>query len=120
MANQQLDGMFAVVRTGEGKLDTLGVSRLLSEPLELAVPDLLQVLPRRSGILAENLTENVAQQCLSLLVKAGIEARVVPQSSVVELPELVTLRSGRPDDEGFSYGASGQQGAVPWSDVLWG
>jgi len=119
MANQQLDQKFAVVRTAEGRVDSHGVARLLAKPLQLAVPDLLQVLPRRSGILAENPTEQVAQECLALIVNAGIETRVVPQSSVVELPELITLGSGRPDDDGFSYGAAGQQGVVQWSDVLW-
>jgi hypothetical protein len=119
MANQPADQKFAIVRTADDKLDAPGVARLLAEPLQLAVPDLLQVLPRRSGILAESLTEHVARQCLALLVNAGIAAQVVPQLSIVELPELVTLRSGRPDDQGFSYGASDQQGVVQWSEVLW-
>jgi hypothetical protein len=119
MPNQPQDQKFAIVRTTEGRLDAQKVARLLAQPLQLAVTDLLQFLTRRSGILAEDLTDHVARQCLALLTKTGIEARAVPQASIVELPELATLRSGRPDDDGFSYAAPGQQGVVPWSDVLW-
>src|SRR5580698_6365213 len=119
MTNEQVPSSFAVVRMDDSDLDIPAVARLIAELLDLSLVDLIQVLPQRSGILAENLAEHVADRCIAILAAAGISVRAVPQSAVVEPPEVVTLRSGRADEEVFFYMASERKGVVKWPDVLW-
>ena len=66
----------------DSDLDIPAVARLIAELLDLSLVDLIQVLPQRSGILAENLAEHVADRCIAILAAAGINARAVPQSAV--------------------------------------
>ena len=120
VANQQSDKNFALVRTDDSKLDVTRIARLLAAELDLSVMDSLQLLSQRPGILAENLPEEIANRCAFLVAEAGVQARVVPQSAVREVSEIVTLRSGRLDDDGFSYVADARRsGVVRWPDVLW-
>jgi hypothetical protein len=107
------------VRTADSDVDATQVARAIAEPLGVAVADFLKTLSQRSGILAEGLEEALAGRCVALLTEAGIEAKAVPQSAIVELPEAVTLRSGRPDEDVFFYVASQRKGVVKWSGVLW-
>jgi hypothetical protein len=110
---------FAVVRTDDSAVDGPRIARLIAGTLEVAVADFVQALAQRHGILAENLVESVARRCVALLTDGGVEARVVPQSAIVEPPELMVLRSGRPDDRVFFYVAHERKGVVKWPDVLW-
>jgi hypothetical protein len=103
----------------DSDLDVPAVARLIAELLDLSLVDLIQVLPQRSGILAENLAEHVADRCIAVLAAAGMNVRAVPQSAVVEPPEVVTLRSGRADEDVFFYVASHQKGVVKWSEAIW-
>ncbi|HEV8002631.1 MAG TPA: hypothetical protein VGP63_22280 [Planctomycetaceae bacterium] len=119
MMNEQTPASFAIVRMDDSDLDVPAVARLTAELLDLSLVDLIQVLPQRSGILAENLAEHVADRCVAVLAAAGIDVRAVPQSAVVEPPEVVTLRSGRADEEVFFYVTSDRKGAVKWPDVIW-
>ena len=120
VANQQSDKKFALVRTDDSKLDVTRIARLLAGELGLSVMDSLQLLSQRPGILAENLSEEIANRCASLVAEAGVQARVVLQSAVLEVPEIVTLRSGRLDDDGFLYVVDARRnGVVKWPDVLW-
>jgi hypothetical protein len=119
MTNEQRPRSFAIVRMDDADLDVPAVARLIAEPLELSLVDLIQVLPQRSGILADNLMEHVADRCIAVLVAAGIDVRAVPQSAVVEPPEVVTLCSGRADEEVFFYVTSDRKGAVKWPEVIW-
>ncbi|HEV8066778.1 MAG TPA: hypothetical protein VGP76_03510 [Planctomycetaceae bacterium] len=120
MANQQSGKKFALVRTDDSKLDVTRIARLLAGELGLSVMDSLQLLSQRPGILAENLPEEIANRCAFLVAEAGVQARVVPQSAVLEVPEIVTLRSGRLDDDGFLYIVDARRyGVVKWPDVLW-
>jgi hypothetical protein len=120
VANQQSGKKFALVRTDDSKLDVTRIARLLAGELGLSVMDSLQLLSQRPGILAENLPEEIANRCAFLVAEAGVQARVVPQSAVLEVPEIVTLRSGRLDDDGFLYIVDARRyGVVKWPDVLW-
>jgi hypothetical protein len=103
----------------DSDLDVPAVARLIAELLDLSLVDLIQVLPQRSGILAENLAEHVADRCIAVLAAAGIDVRAVPQSAVVEPPEVVTLRSGRADEDVFFYVASDRKGVVKWPEAIW-
>src|SRR5580704_8293877 len=103
MTTEQGPPSFAVVRMDDSDIDVPVVARLIAELLDVSVVDLIQVLPQRSGILAET----------------GIDVRVVPQSAVIEPPEVVILRSGRADEDVFFYVASDRKGVVKWPDVLW-
>jgi hypothetical protein len=114
-----LENAFAIVRTADPEVDSTRVARAIAEPLGIAVADLVQTLGQQPGILAEELDEALARRCVALLAQAGVEARAVPQASIVELPEVVTLRSGRPDDSVFFYVGSRRKGVVKWPDVLW-
>ena len=109
----QSNEKFAIVRTDDSALDATRVARLIAGTLEIAVADFadfVQSLSQRHGILVENLAEPVASRCVALLIEAGVEARAVPQSAIVEPPEFIMLRSGRPDDNVFFYvGASGKE-----------
>jgi hypothetical protein len=102
----------------DSDLDVPAVARLIAELLDLSLVDLIQVLPQRSGILAEN-AEHVADRCIAVLAAGGIKARAVPQSAVVEPPEVVTLRSGLADEDVFFYVASDRKGVVKWPEVIW-
>jgi hypothetical protein len=119
MTNEQGPRSFAIVRMDDSDLDLPAVARLIAELLDLSLVDLIQVLPQRSGILAENLAEHVADRCIAVLAAAGINARAVPQSAVVERPEVVTLRSGRADEDVFFYVASDRKGVVKWPEAIW-
>jgi len=119
MTNPQGPPSFAIVRTDDSDVDLAAVARLMAEPLELSVSDLMQVLPQRSGILAEDLMQHVADRCVAILGPGGLAVRAVPQSAVIEPPEAVTLRSGRADEEVFFYVASDRKGAVKWPEVIW-
>jgi hypothetical protein len=120
MATQQSGQKFALVRTEDSKLDVTRIARLLASELDLSVMDSLQLLSQRPGILAESLPEEIANRCAFLFAEAGVQARVVPQSAVLEVPEIVTLRSGRLDDDGFLYVVDARRnGVVKWPDVLW-
>jgi hypothetical protein len=120
VANQQGGKKFAIVRTDDSKLDVTRIARLLAEPLELPVADFVRVLSQQPGILAESLPEEIANRCTFLVAEAGVQARVVPQSAALEVPEIVTLRSGRLDDDGFLYVVDARRnGVVKWPDVLW-
>ena len=120
MANQQSDKKFALVRTDDSKLDVTPIARLLAGELDLSVMDSLQLHSQQPGILAENVPEEIANRCAFLVAEAGVQARVVPQSAVLEVPEIVTLRSGRLDDDGFLYVVDARRnGVVKWPDVLW-
>jgi hypothetical protein len=119
MANQQSDESFAVVRIDDANVEATRVARVIADPLGIAVADLAQAISERSGILAENLTDSIASRCVVLLNAAGIAARVVPQSAIVQPPEILTLRSGRPDNDVFFYAASNRKGVVKWTDALW-
>jgi hypothetical protein len=120
VANQQSGKKFALLRTDDSKLDVTRIARLLAGELDLSVMDSLQLLSQRPGILAENLPEEIANRCAFLVAEAGVQARVVPQSAVLEVPEIVTLRSGRLDDVGFLYVVDARRnGVVKWPDVLW-
>jgi hypothetical protein len=120
MTTEQGPPSFAIVRMDDSDLDVPAVARLIAELLDLSLIDLIQVLPQRSGILAENLAEHVADRCIAVLAAAGINVRAVPQSAVLEVPEIVTLRSGRLDDDGFLYVVDTRRnGVVKWPDVLW-
>jgi len=119
MAGEHVRETFAIVRTDESDLDVTQVARLIAEPLGIAVVDRVQGLAQRFGILAENLPEPIANRCIALLAEASIPVRMVPQSAIVELPEVVTLRSGRPDNDVFFYVGSQRKGAVKWTDLLW-
>jgi hypothetical protein len=110
---------FAVVRTGDSDVDASRVAKAIAEPLGRTVADLLPKLAQQAGIFAERLPEPVAHQCVGLLSKAGIGARVVPQSAILGPPEIVTLSCARPDESAFSYTAPKREGAVKWTDVLW-
>jgi hypothetical protein len=101
MTTEQGPPSFAIVRMDDSDLDVPAVARLIAELLDLSLVDLIQALPQRSGILAEDLAEHVADRCIAILAAAGINARAVPQSAVVEPPEVVTLRSGRADEDVF-------------------
>ena len=70
----------------DSDIEIPAVARLMAELLDLSVVDLIQVLPQRSGILAENLAEHVADRCIAVLAAAGVDVGAVPQSSVVEPP----------------------------------
>jgi len=118
-AMAQVEPTFAIVRTDNAEFDVAKVARVLADSLDLAVVDLVQLLPQRSGILAEDLLENVANRCAVLLADAGVAVCVVPQSAVVEPPELFALRSGRVDEEVFFYVGSGRKGVVKWSGIVW-
>jgi hypothetical protein len=119
MTHEQRPPSFAIVRMNDSDLDVPAVARLIAEPLELSLVDLIQVLPQRSGILAENLAEHVADRCIAVLAAAGIDVRAVPQSAVIEPPEVVTLRSGRADEDVFFYMASDRKGVVKWPEMIW-
>jgi len=119
MTTEQGPPSFAIVRMDDSDLEIPAVARLIAELLDLSLVDLIQVLPQRSGILAENLAEHVADRCIAVLAAAGIDVRAVPQSAVVEPPEVVTLRSGRADEEVFFYLASDRKGVVKWPEAIW-
>ena len=119
MMNEQTPLSFAIVRIDDSDLDVPAVARLIAELLDLSLVDLIQVLPQRSGILAENLAEHVADRCIAVLAAAGIDVRAAPQSAVVEPPEVVTLHSGRADEEVFFYVASDRKGVVKWPEAIW-
>jgi hypothetical protein len=120
MPTEQSGQEFALVRTEDSHIDLTRIARLLAGELDLSVIDALQLLSQRPGILAESLPQETANRCAFLIAEAGVQARVVPQAAVVEVPEIVTLRSGRLDEEGFSYVvAARRQGVVKWPDVLW-
>jgi hypothetical protein len=119
MTNEQSPRSFAIVRMDDSDIDVPAVARLIVELLDLSLVDLIQVLPQRSGILAENLAEHVADRCIAVLAAAGIDVRAVPQSAVVEPPEVFTLRSGRADEDVFFYVASDRKGVVTWPEVIW-
>ena len=108
---------FAIVSTADAAIDPTQVARTIADPLGVPLADLIQ--KQRSGILAERLSEPVAGRCVALSRAAGITVRAVPQSSVIELPEVVTVKSGRPDEAAFFYVGSKNQGVVKWDDVLW-
>ena len=119
MTTEQKPSSFAIVRMDDSELDVPAVARLIAEILDLSVVDLLQVLPQRSGIFADNLLEQVADRCVAVLTAAGINVRAVAQSAVIEPPEVVILRSGRADEDVLFYVASDRQGVVKWPDVIW-
>jgi hypothetical protein len=120
MATEQSGQDFALVRTEDSHIDVTRIARVLASELDLSVMDALQLLAQRPGILAESLPEETANRCAFLIAEAGVQARVVPQAAVLEVPEIVTLRSGRLDAEGFSYVVDARrQGVVKWPDVLW-
>ena len=119
MPNQDTRETFAIVRTDESDLDITPIARLLAEPLGFAVVDLVQTLGQGFGIFAEDLPAHIASQCVSLLGNAGVQVRMVPQSAIVEIPELLALRSGRPDIDVFFYVGLHRKGAVKWADLLW-
>jgi len=77
---------FALLRTDESTADITKIGRALAEPLGYKVADLVQVLSQRAGVLAEHLPEPLANRCISLLTQAGIQARMVPQSAIVDHP----------------------------------
>jgi hypothetical protein len=110
---------FALLRTDESTADITRIGRALAEPLGYKAADLVQVLSQRAGVLAEYLPEPTANRCISLLTQAGIEARMVPQSAIVDHPELIVLRSGRPDENVFFYVAPKRKGTVQWANLLW-
>jgi hypothetical protein len=115
-----MDDAFAIVRTDDSEVDLAEIARLIAEPLAVEVADLVQVLAQRVGILAEDVSKALADGCVASLLQAGVAARAVPQSAIVEPPEPVILRSGRPDEKVFFYvGPTTQKGVVKWSDVLW-
>jgi hypothetical protein len=120
MDSQQSDNKFALVRTDDSNLDVTRIARLLAGALDLSAMDSLQLLSQRPGILVENVPEETANRCAMLVAETGVRARVVPQSTIVEVPEIVTLRSGRLEDDGFSYVVDDRRnGVVKWPDVLW-
>jgi hypothetical protein len=110
---------FALLRTDESPADIAKIGRALAAPLGYNVADLVQVLAQRAGVLAEHLPEAVASRCISLLTQSGIQARMVPQSAIVDQPELNVLRSGRPDEDVFFYVAAKRKGTFPWAKLLW-
>jgi hypothetical protein len=119
MADQDTKPTFAILRTDESPFDVTEISRLLAKPLQYPVADVVRILSQSFGILAERLSEEVAGECVSLLDKAGLKAQVVPQSVILDLPELIVLRSCRPDEDVLVYSGSKQNGTVPWGNVLW-
>ncbi len=119
MHGQDRKETFAVLHTGESMLDITRVARLIAEPLGHAVADLLPALAQRWGILAEHLPEHIARQCVGLLTQAGMQAQMVPQAAIVDHPELIILRSGRPDEEVLFYIGVERKGTFPWSNLLW-
>jgi hypothetical protein len=110
---------FALLCADESAADITRIGRTLADPLEYKVADLVRVLTQRAGVLAEHLPEALANRCISLLTQAGIQARMVPQSAIVDLPERIVLRSARPDENVFSYVAPKRKGTVQWADLLW-
>jgi hypothetical protein len=118
-ANEQSEQALAVIRTDDSDVDVTRIARLIAEALGLDVADFVRTLGQRSGILAENLTEQTASRCVASLLQAGVQVRAVPQSAIVEPPELVTLRSCRPAEDVFFYLASKRKGVLKWPDVLW-
>lgn len=114
-----MDDTFAVVQTDDAPIDFTQVARVISEPLDVVVAELVPFLPQRSGIFAEGLPEGLAKLCAAALLHAGVKVQVIAQSAVVELPEVVTLRSGRPDDAVFFWLAHERKGVVKWADVIW-
>jgi hypothetical protein len=111
---------FAIVRMDDSEVDLAQIARLIAEPLEVEVADLVQTLAHRFGILAEDVSEAVASRCVVALQEVGVSVRAVPQSAIVEPPEPLQLRSGRPDDDVFFYvGPTTQKGVVKWADVVW-
>jgi hypothetical protein len=110
---------FALLRTDDSPADTTTIARALADPLGCTVADLLQLLAQRSGLLAEELPEALATRCISFLTQAGVQAEMVPQSAVVDQPECIVLRSGRPDEDVFFYVAPKRKGAFPWANLLW-
>jgi hypothetical protein len=114
-----MDETFAVVQSDDSPIDFTQVARVIADPLDLVVAELVPVLPQRSGIFVENLPEGLAKLIAAALLHAGINAKVVTQSAIVELPEVVTLRSGRPDDEVFFWLAQERKGVVKWPGVVW-
>lgn len=109
----------AVVRMDDERVDFSVMARCLREPLEEDVVDLIPLLPGRGGIVAEGLPPHVAAQCIALLRLEGIAAESIPQSKVVDLPELLTLRSCGPADAVLFYVADEQRGVVKWPEVIW-
>lgn len=114
-----MDETFAVVQTDDSPIDFTRVARVIAGPLDLVVAEFVPVLSQRSGIFAEDLPKGLANLCAAGLLHAGIEARAVPQSAIVELPELITLRSGRPDEAVFFWLAPERKGVVKWAEVVW-
>lgn len=114
-----MDETFAVVQTDDSPIDFTRVARVIAEPLDLVVAELVPILSQQAGIFAENLPKGLANVCAAGLLHAGIQARAVPQSAIVELPELVTLRSARPDEAVFFWLAPERKGVVKWADVVW-
>ena len=114
-----MDDTFAIVQTDDAPFDFTQVARVIADPLDLVVAELVPVLSQRSGIFAENLPEGLAKLCAAGLRHAGINVQVIAQSAVVELPEVVMLRSGRPDDAVFFWLAQERKGVVKWADVVW-
>lgn len=114
-----MDDTFAIVQTNDAPIDFTQVARVIAEPLDLVVAELVPTLSQRSGIFAENLMEGLAKLCAAALIHAGIHVQVVAQSAVVELPEVVTLRIARPDDNVFFWLAQERKGVVKWPDVIW-
>jgi hypothetical protein len=120
IVNESTDDAFAVLRVDDdADIDIRTIARLIAEPLELSYGELIQVLPSRSGLFAENLTEHDAIKCAAWVVEGGVKVKVIPQSAIVDPPDFVILRSGAPGDDVFFYIADDQQGVAKWSEILW-
>ena len=113
------DSRFAVVHRGNSAWDIPAVARLLAEPLEAMVADLVGLLCHRSGIFAEDLFEYLADRCCALLRHSGIDVQVVPQSQVVELPPVATLSFARFEEDVWLFKSPEYKGVVPWREVAW-
>jgi len=115
---------FAVVQTDDGELDSVMAARLLAEPLNSPLADLIARIAIARGILAEDLSKAEAQRCAAALTNGGIVVRVVTKEALIDPPPPYVLRSASFNDGVLTFATIPQKGAVfegsvPWSEFLW-
>jgi hypothetical protein len=110
---------FALIRADSHEFDFVTAAGLLAESLAIVRADVLQQISNRGGILWEGLSEHQARVCETRLRTAGLSVRAIAELSLVELPEVLTIRAGRILEDCFQFQTLKDSGSIPWQEFVW-
>ncbi|MEW4455118.1 hypothetical protein AB1L30_20795 [Bremerella sp. JC817] len=110
---------YAILREADCRIDRARAAAILGRCLKQAPAEILQELHDRPGILARNISADVAREAAKGLILAGMPCRVVMEEQLVLVPATPrnTIREMEFYDDCLVFRSLEWEGRIPWDQI---